>query len=513
MDEKVLFNTPQAQDDQQNPQQPGVSAGGEPADQQTGDQQTDEQAVDGSEESTDQTDSEGEGTSEGDEVVEEESPGFLGGFFGGGLLKKLLIGIGAIILLTIVIILLIPKSQPAKSLTLTWWGLWEDNSTMQSLILDYKKTHPNVTINYVKNAPNGYLDRLLGHMQNGTAPDIFIYHNTWLPMLSGDVSPLSASVITPDQFKQYYYSVMQQDLTQNGAIYGLPMEADSLALFVNPEIFEAGGQQVPTNWNDFVNVAQHLTVKDPNGKIKTAGAALGTYDNITHASDIVSLLFLQSGVQMNHFAASAQNEADALTFYTSFAQPPNNVWDNTLEPSEQAFEDGKLAMYFGFSWDVFAIQQANPNLNFKIYQVPSLYGKRTGLASYWVEGVSSKSPNQQAAMDFMQYLAQKSTAQQFYSETAKIRAFGEPYARKDLQSSLQENQLVYPFVEGLNDSGSSFFASDTDDGDSGLNTLMNQYLQTAVNTIDTSGTSAKSAVGDLDNGVAQVLSKYGIQQQ
>ena len=476
MDENVVYNPPE-QDSAQKPSSTGVPP-----------------AVVDPAQTTDET------------YTEEAAPP---GFLGGGLLKKLLIGIGSVILLTFIIILLIPKGQSEKPATLQWWGLWEDNSTMQALILDFKKTHPNITIDYVKNDPNQYLDRLQTRMQNGTGPDIFLYHNTWLPMLSGELSPLSSDVITPDDFKKSFYPVMQQDLTQNGAIYGIPLEADSLSLFVNPDLFQAAGVQVPTNWDDFVKAAKQLTVKDQNGKIKTAGAAMGTYANINHAPDIVSLLFLQQGVDINKFADSAKNESGALQFYTSFALPPDNTWDGTLDPSELAFSKGNLAMYFGFSWDVFAIQKLNPQLNFKIYPVPSLYGKKTTLASYWVEGVSAKSPNQKEAMEFMQYLAQKSTAQLFYSETAKTRAFGEPYARRDLQSSLKENQLVYPFVSQLDDSGSSFFASDTHDGDTGLNTMMNSYLQTAVGTVNGDSTSANSAVSDLQNGVAQVLQKYG----
>jgi len=489
MDENVVFNPP-AQSNQENPPTPDASAA-----QPSAEAAPDDQAA-------------GSG-----EAIEEEGPsGFIGGFLGGGLLKKLLIGIGSVILLTFIIILLIPKGQPDKAVTLQWWGLWEDTSTMQSLILDYKKTHPNVTINYIKNDPSQYLNRLQARMQNGTGPDIFLFHNSWLPMLSSELSPLAANVITPDQFKQNFYPVMTQDLTQNGAIYGIPMDADSLALFVNPKIFQDGGVQVPSNWDDFVNAATHLTVKDSNGKIKTAGAALGTYANINHAPDIISLLFLQQGVQMNKFTASAKNEGDALKFYTSFAFGDNKVWDTTLDNSLEAFSKGNLAMYFGFSWDVFSIQKLNPNLNFKIYPVPNLYGKKTTVASYWVEGVSSKSTNQKEAMDFMQYLAQKSTAQQFYTETAKTRAFGEPYARRDLQSSLKENQVVYPFVSQLNDAGSSFFASNTQDGDTGINTMMNTYLQTSIDVVSKDNGSPDSAIGDLDNGVAQVLQKYGIQQ-
>jgi len=495
MSENVVFNPPE-----ENIAQPSTPAAPDAQVSADAPSDTADQTIDAAQ---------GTDTYSGDE----SSPlrGFLGGLLGGGLLKKLLIGIGVVILVTIIIVMLIPKGQPDQAVTLQWWGLWEDANTMQTTILNFHKDHPNITVEYVKNDPSQYLDRLQTRIQAGSGPDVFLYHNTWLPMLSSDISPLSSDVITPDQFKQVFYPVMQQDLTQNGALYGIPMEADSLALFVNPTLFEAAGVQVPSNWDDFVKVAKQLTVKDQSGKIKTAGAALGTFDNVDHAPDIISLLFLQQGVQMNNITNSAKNESDALQFYTSFSTGQDNVWDSTLDNSLLAFSKGELAMYFGYSWDVFEIQKLNSSLQFKIYPVPNLYGKKTTVASYWVDGVSAKSTHQKEAMEFMQYLAQKSTAQQFYTDTAKVRAFGEPYARKDLQQSLKENQLVYPFVSQLDDSASSYFASGTHDGDTGINSEMNTYLQKVVGAVLNDGTSVDSAVQDLNNGVEQVLQNYGQQ--
>src|SRR5579872_2076614 len=187
MDEKVLFNPPTPENPENQPSQ-GVPSPG--ADQVAGDG-TDQTASNDQAAADDQTAT--------GETIEEAPAGFLGGLLGGimggGLIKKLFIGIGSVILLTIIIILLIPKGQPDKAVTLTWWGLWEDTSTMQSLILDYHKTHPNVTINYIKNDPDQYFDRLQARLQNGTGPDIFLFHNTWLPMLNSDLSPLSTNVI------------------------------------------------------------------------------------------------------------------------------------------------------------------------------------------------------------------------------------------------------------------------------------------------------------------------------
>src|SRR6185437_1417282 len=302
MDENVLYNPP-AQNDQSAPQGEDVPPADQPSDaSETTDVPTDQAATD------DQT---GEVTEDTEEGLYDDVPP--PGFLGGGLLKKVLIGVGAMILVIIIVILLIPKSAPQKNVTLQWWGLWEDATTMQPLIAGFKKDHPNITVNYIKEDPTQYEQQLTTRIQNGNGPDIFLYHNTWLPMLSGQLSPLPSSVIIPDQFKQVFYPVMQQDLTQNGGIYGIPMEADTLSLFVNPSLLEDAGVQVPTDWDSFVKAAQQLTVKDQaTQKIKTAGASLGTYGNINHAPDIVSLLLLQQGVTMKNMSSSAQSQADAL---------------------------------------------------------------------------------------------------------------------------------------------------------------------------------------------------------
>lgn len=424
--------------------------------------------------------------------------------------KKLLIGIGIIVLLIFFINLMLPKNESTQHVKLTWWGLWEDSPSVQALILDFKKSNPNIDVEYVKRAPQDYRERLLTRIDSGNGPDIFRYHNTWVPMLGDKLLPLSVDVITPEDFKSAYYPVIQHDLMVNNGIVGIPLGVDSLAMFVNPDLFADAGVQVPTTWDDFRKATKELTVKDNStGKIKQAGAALGTFNNIKHASDILSLLFVQQGVAMDTFTGTEKSKIDALDFYTSFARGENNVWDPTLDNSLLAFSKGTVAVYFGYSWDVFAIQKLNKDFKFKVYPVPSL-SKSTTIASYWVEGVSSKSKYQKEAFAFMKYLAQKETAQKFYTESSKSRAFGEPYARKDLRESLREEPLVYPFVSQLDDASSTIFSSDTHDGDTGMNSVLNKYLENTVNGVINDGDSAESSIEALENGVAQTLEKYGI---
>lgn len=330
-------------------------------------------------------------------------------------------------------------------------------------------------------------------------------------MIADDLLPLPTEVISSSDFKKNFYPVIQKDLIQNGGIYGIPLGTDSLSLFINTDLLTSAGVEVPSTWDDFVKTARALTVKDLS-KIKTAGAALGTYGNITHAPDIISLLFIQQGIDMRKFPdVDKSRKTDVMDFYTSFAKGDQNVWDTTLDESILSFSRGSLAMYIGFSWDIFRIQTLNKDLNFKIFPVPQLVGRKAGLASYWVEGVSAKSANQKEALLFMQFLNKKETAQKYFTLASKTRGLGVPYARRDLAESLKGNQLLFPFVSQLEYAQSSFFASDTNDGTGGINFSSNNYLGNAINAIVNDNSSSQTVIETLDLGITQVYQKYGIQ--
>ncbi|MBI3984841.1 MAG: extracellular solute-binding protein [Candidatus Levybacteria bacterium] len=427
-----------------------------------------------------------------------------------GLLRIL---IGAVVVLIVVSVIFFAvntlfggKSNTATGGELTFWGLWEDEKTMKAVIDDFQRQNPSIKVKYEKQDVKQYRETLQTRIDNGNGPDIFLFHNSWYPMLSSILLPFPSKTISKDEYLNSFYPVVQKDLIQNGAIYGVPMSIDTLAMYVNKDIFSSAGLVYPKTWNDFVDFARILTVKDEEGKIKTAGAAMGTFDNISHASDIVSLLFLQNSVDLADMESSRDRALGALNFYTSFATDVNNVWDITLDPSILAFSKGNLAMFFGYSWDYFTIKAFNPNLNFEITTVPQLPNQSINMASYWASGVSAKSTHQKEALMFVSFLAQRETEEKMYLEQSKERTFGEPYARVDLAATASENPLVYPFLTQAPTAGSSFFVDAT--YDNGLNQQLNTYLGNAINSIYNAG-STESAFDTLTEGMTQVLSQYG----
>lgn len=433
----------------------------------------------------------------------------------GGLLPKIVIAVIALIVIGVIIAFFVLPRFAGRSgsngmVTVTYWGLWEPESVMQPIIDDFQKKNPTIKVVYEQRDIKRYKETLLTRVNGGDGPDLFRFHNSWTRSIKDTLSPLPSTVISPDEFKKQYYPVVQSDMTISGGIYGIPLQMDTLEMFVSDKILEDYGIEVPRTWEEFINVTNAVTVSDQAGQTHTYGAAIGSYDNISRAPDLVSVLFAQSRIDLKQpTKAPAENYAEALRFYTNFATGRDRiarVWDPNGPQALEAFAGGNVAIYFGYSWDIFALKAKSPDLEFSIHPIPYLVTPVT-VASYWADGVSSKGKHQKEAMLFLAYLAKKETQQQLYTLESKTRLFGELPARRDLAKNLEQNKLVYPFLSGAETAVSSYFVSDT--YDNSVNEQMNGYLGNAVRSV-LGNTSPESASDTLLKGVSQVLSKYGI---
>ncbi|HEX6976900.1 MAG TPA: extracellular solute-binding protein [Patescibacteria group bacterium] len=434
-----------------------------------------------------------------------------------GIPKILLIVVGAVILIGILAFIamkfIVPGVSKSGPVTLTWWGLWEDEATVSPIIAEYNQQHPNVKIQYVKQSKEDYRERLTNTLAKGAgAPDIFTYHNSWVPMFKNDLDILPSTVMTAQEYSQTFFSIANSDLrTQNG-IVGIPLGIDTLALFVNDDIFTAYGKPVPKTWDDLRQAALDLTVRDANGNIQQAGVALGRTENVDNWQEILALMMLQNGVKLSDMTP-VDRASTALTYYTLFAGT-DHVWDETLPPSTVAFATGKLAMYFGPSWRVFEIKQQNPNLKFSVVAVPQLPKDNPAqpnvtYATYWAQGVSAKSTAKEAAWDFLKFISTKDSLQKIYQTAAQARQYGEPYPRVDMATLLSSDKIFGAFVSQAPDSQSWYLDSRTFDGATGINSQIGKYFEDAINSMN-KGTDVARVISTLTPGISQVLSTYGL---
>lgn len=398
--------------------------------------------------------------------------------------------------------------KSTEKITLEYWGLWEDPQVMQPLIDDYKKLNPNITINYQKMDYDHYREKLVTRSAEGTGPDIFRFHNTWLPSIKEVASAMPSSVMSASEMESTFYPVTKDDLKVGEYYYGIPLEIDGLMLLYNDDLFKKAGLNAPPRtWEEIISYSTRLSVKNNTGKIVTSGLAMGSTSNVEHWSDIIGLMMLQSGIGVKNF--NSEEGKGIVESYLRFREDTseNKVWDDYIsDNSITAFIEGKVAMIFAPSWEIVVIKQNNPDLNIKTAAVPSLPGvSQVGIASYYAEGVSKYSKNQLEGWKFLKFLSQKDSQTKMFAEASKIRTFGEPYSRVDLGSTLIQHPYLGTLIEQARFMKSIPMISRT--FDYGLNDGIIKYVENAINS-RANGSNTAEALSTAQTGIDQVLKKF-----
>ena len=363
------------------------------------------------------------------------------------LLYVLIAAIALLVFLTVILILRNIGGQTQESVTLEFWGVFDEQQAYDAIMRDFQRQHPNVRITYSRLPYESYEQDVVNALAAGSGPDIWMIHNTWLPKHGAKLQPLPENIPGQDQplmsikrFREDFVDVAYQDLVRDGEIFALPLYVDTLALYYNRDLFNSAGiSQSPKSWDDFNNDVELLTKLDQIGNVTQSGAAIGSARNINRSTDILMALMIQSGVQMTDpddtsatFAHSVDNQQVgeiALRYYTDFTNPAKETytWNDNQHYSVDAFSEGATAMMFNYSHQIDIVRGKAPRLSFTVAPMPQLSSSdsRT-FANYWAPAVTTNSAHPAEAWEFIEYLASKENAQRYLVETKR------PAARRDL---------------------------------------------------------------------------------
>jgi multiple sugar transport system substrate-binding protein len=274
---------------------------------------------------------------------------------------------------------------------------------------------------------------------------------------------------TIKKLQNTFVSVVAEDVVltdEDGMarIYGLPLSLDTLQLFYNRELLDkAGIAEPPKTWNEFVDGVKKLRQIDgTTGEIKQAAAGLGRADNVDRAADILMLLMKQNGAILKseegdprfdlmppQLSRTMPPGPEGLAFYTDFSNPSKSdvyTWNKNMPTSLDMFSRGNLAYFFGYSYHIGELLARAPKLNYAIASVPQLNEEPINMANYWVEAVSKKSKNIDAAWDFLYFATQEKNVSEYLKTSLRPTAL-RSLVKKQLED--EEQEQIAPFVSGV----------------------------------------------------------------
>jgi len=366
-----------------------------------------------------------------------------------------------------------PTSTKEK-ITLNIWSPVDDKTAYDEMILGYQSAHPNVTINFVNKDLADYETQSLNALAQGSGPDIWVIPNVQMPRHYQKLIPIpdnffnttNTKIANADYFKKSWAPVTYTDNVIDGKVYGVPLYVDTLALYVNTQLWDAAHSAYrkanatntsfddslfrhgPVTWNEFLAELPYLTIKD-GANIKQAGAAVGT--SLTPNSvDLLSLLMIQNGATMidpsehaarfNTFRMDQKNNpiykgTFALQFFTSFSDPSKSTytWSDGMGDPYQSFMNGKTAMLFDYETFTQTLKQKAPTLPYTVYAMPQVKdGTEYNYASYWTTTVTNNCKHPDVAWDFLTTLASHPTSYDRASKRTSALYTNEQYTFYDV---------------------------------------------------------------------------------
>lgn len=244
-------------------------------------------------------------------------------------------------------------------------------------------------VKYVRKQAAAFEAEVVEALATDAGPDLFFLSQEKILRMKNKIYVIPYANYPARLFRDTFIEEGELYLTKEG-ILGFPFEIDPLVLYWNRDIFSSAGVAVPPKfWDELFELSQKITRKESDGDIVRSAIALGEFDNITHAKDIISAIIMQSGSPIvkeadigagYHAALSAQGGTDstatesAVRFYTEFANPIKSTytWNRALSPSIDAFIAGDVAMYVGYASELSELRKKNPNLNFDVASLPQV---------------------------------------------------------------------------------------------------------------------------------------------
>ncbi len=338
--------------------------------------------------------------------------------------------------------------------TVQIWGT-EDSGMMNALISTLNQSDKSFQgVSYIQKPAATYQTDVINAMASGSGPDIILLGQDQLESFTDKVDTIPYSAVSQADFSSSYVDESQLFLTPTGPL-ALPFLIDPLVLYWNRDLLTTAGLgQPPQYWDTLLTQAQKLTKLDASNNITQSAIALGGWDNIANAKDILSALFMQAGDPITGYNGSGtltsvfgqtpqgatENPASsALQFYTEFVNPSKVTysWNRSLPDSEDAFAAGTLALYVGYASQYSALSTRNPNLHFGVAVLPqiqgnsthSTFGELTGLA------IPRTASNPTGALT----IAEKLSSQTGIAEASKD--FALPPVRTDVSIDTSSNAI------------------------------------------------------------------------
>jgi multiple sugar transport system substrate-binding protein len=261
-----------------------------------------------------------------------------------------------------------PGSTSSAGGTYTFWDPYPqfDASADWTKLVEQCGKDAGVTVKRTGYDTSDLTNKALLAGQQGSSPDLLLVDNPVVSTLA------EAGILTTTAENKLDTSDIQKNILAAGVLdgktYGVPIGANTLALYYNKAVLNAAGVDVSTikDWNSLTAAL---------AKVKAAGKKGITFSAIGTEEGSFQFLpwFWGSGANLKQL--DSDKAVQALSLWTDWVKQgyaPNSVINNTQTTSWQEFATGDFAFGENGTWQLGNVKKAG--IDYGILNIPGIDG-------------------------------------------------------------------------------------------------------------------------------------------
>lgn len=332
-----------------------------------------------------------------------------------------------------------------EEVTLKVWSWRTEDVEAYNKIFDvFEEEHPGITVEFEAFQNTEYNQILTTGLAGSDGPDVPMvraYGQLQPNIEAGQLEPIDGEVEGLDDIAEGVLAGAKGKA--DGKTYAVPLATQTLQMFYNKQIFEEQDLEVPTTWDEFIDV---------NEKLLAAGItpmALGAKDDwiLPIFADIIGSA-RYGGSEFEQKVLSGETDftdpdyvasLELITDLQKYLTP--DVVGVSYTDSQIQFSSGQAAQFPGGSFEIATFRNQTPEMELGSYQVPLPEGAvlDAPVSPAYADGnfaVNSKSENKDAAFELLNWLATPEFGQLVADELNQFSAIpGVTYSDEVMQEA------------------------------------------------------------------------------
>lgn len=348
---------------------------------------------------------------------------------------------------------------------ITFWHSFVSSTipALDDLFRKFELAHPDIKVQ-AQYVPTGdvLIQKLITAIESNHAPDISWIHTDWLDKLvdAKVIYSLSTFIendngLSAEEIDDFFPALMENG-TYNDSLFSIPMEATTLALIYNKNLFRKAGldpDHPPSTWDELVEFSKKLTIDtDGDGKIDQ----FGFYVPVFPASGVYSIWTV---LQWTPFLWQAGGEEmDSNQTFFSFASPAGikalKLWKQLYDENHNkvfalshdiGFAAERLAMVMDGPWNLPRYRQME-KLNWAVAPLPAGPVKQATYLAGEQLVIFRQSSDPEAAWTFIKFITRPEIQAEFSQRSGYLPVRQSSLKMESYKQYLETDPALKTFV-------------------------------------------------------------------